>query len=130
MASKTVEAQMDKILAEFADEEMDAIESQFESAGELALTTVKELSPRGHGKYADGWTLQKTGKHAKGSFIGGNVSVTVYNKTKYRLTHLLNNGHVIANQYGRYDRWEGDNHIGRSEERAERLLMQSLKEKL
>ena len=100
----SVEEQMDQILSEYME---DVEEGTDEAAGVTAKATVrllKKTSPKGKSKihYRAGWTVEK----------GGKMERTVWNKKKPGLTHLLNNGHVIANQFGEYGRKEGDNHIG------------------
>lgn len=59
--------------------------------------TVKRLKAA-NGKndwkyYPKGWTRKKV----KSDFNSGYV---VYNKTHYQLTHLLENGHAVSNQFG------------------------------
>jgi hypothetical protein len=55
-------------------------------AHELKTTSPKRK--KHGGAYQKGWTQKKTGK-------GQNKSVyTVYNKTRYQLTHLLEHGHA------------------------------------
>lgn len=77
-----------------------------EACEKAAKDTAKRLRavqhPRLTGDYAKGWAVMKKGPD---TFI-------VHNKTEYRLTHLLENGHVSANQYGSgYTRVNGIKHI-------------------
>ena len=57
---------------------------------------------KGSGKYAGGWTYKRNGKK----------TAIVYNETQPSLAHLLENGHVIANQHGTYGYYKGKKHIG------------------
>lgn len=59
------------------------------------LNIVKALSPVGHSikkKYKDGWVVET--KEAR----NGDYIATIWNKTDYHLTHLLENGHIIVNK--------------------------------
>lgn len=57
------------------------------------VRVVKEGSKSSHrykpGAYARSWTYSKNYDH-----ITGNSDYTIHNRTHYRLTHLLENGHV------------------------------------
>lgn len=58
---------------------------------------LKRTSPRGHRRsktYASGWGV-KVDERAKKEY-----EVIVWNETNYRLTHLLENGHLITNKRG------------------------------
>ena len=60
------------------------------------LSIVKEKSPKGkrrNKKYVDGWEAE-----AKNTRTG--YEVEIKNVTEYRLTHLLENGHLIVNKRG------------------------------
>jgi len=64
-----------------------------------------EKSPRSDESgehYADGWSYSTSNKY-------GRIVITVYNKLKPQLTHLLEKGHAIA---GGTDRVEAIPHIG------------------
>ena len=45
--------------------------------------------------------------------------LVVYNKTKYRLTHLLEKSHRVANKYGSYGKSTPQPHIEPAQKNAE-----------
>lgn len=81
---------------------------------DIIENTCKELSQDikqeaqqmfGNGEYANNWIfkiVKKKNKKDEG---------VVYNKDTYRLSHLLENGHIIKNQYGTYGRTQPKPHI-------------------
>lgn len=82
----------------------------------------------GNGEYADGWTTKLTMKKSQ-------YQAVVYNKSKKApLGHLLENGHIIKNQYGIYGFVNGKPHLepayqwGKEqlEEGASRLLNKTI----
>lgn len=115
--------QLDKILEEYSDKVDDTFGYE---AAKIAKETVQDLratspkSKRHTRKYAEGWSTKRKDK----------LGQIVYNKTNWQLTHLLNNGHVIANGSGTYGRTSGDNHIGKAEEKAVRKLIDEVQKKL
>lgn len=86
-----------------------------------AKQDVVNSSPVLTGEYKKGWSVRT--KRLKYGFDG-----VIYNKTHPRLTHLLNNGHIVRNQFGTYGREEGDNHIMNARDRAEEYLLDLLTE--
>ena len=87
----SISIQMKKLLDEYSAEVREVVEQNAERvakncANELKITSPKR--PKG-GKYARSWTADEK----KGAWI-------VHNSKHYQLTHLLENGHVSANQYG------------------------------
>lgn len=89
-----------------------------------AKKDVIAMSPEGDSDrhYKNGWAIRT--KRLKYGFDG-----VIYNKDKPGLTHLLNNGHVIANQYGSTGRRKnGDNHITKAHDVAEAYLLELLQE--
>ena len=122
MAKKvTVEnlgAEISKILDEYAGEVQDnlsAITKQIGQKGAAALRNKsKETFPvmKGHktsGKYESGWTsaVEKTRVY---------TAVTIYNRKRASLAHLLEFGHVSANGTGRYGRVPEHPHVAPVEE--------------
>ena len=76
-----------KALTEYTDEVTKGIEKEKKTVAEKAVQTLKNTSPKGAtGKYAKGWAI----KNANGKY-------TIYNKTSYQLTHLLEYGHAKVN---------------------------------
>lgn len=68
-----------------------------DKTAERCLQVVKAKSPDGDRrdkKYKDGWVI------LKGRMEHNQYYVTVWNKTNWQLTHLLENGHIIANKRG------------------------------
>lgn len=60
---------------------------------EKCCNTIQNKSQKGtRGQYAKGWTTKVDKTYS------GEYGVTVYNKTDYQLTHLLENGHLIVNK--------------------------------
>lgn len=115
--------QLEQILNDYAKKVDKDCNEVMEEVSKQTVETLRATSPvrqgKGGGKYAKSWAVTKQ----KGTYI-------VHNKKYYRLTHLLNNGHVIENQYGTYGRYEGDNHIGKAEAQAQEKVIARLKQKL
>lgn len=100
MKTESVSIQMAELLDDYSQEVKDVLDESIKEVSKEAVEKLRNTSPKGTGKYAKGWTVKKDG--------AGRV---VYNKTDYQLTHLLENGHVVKNQYGTYGRVSGIKHI-------------------
>ena len=105
----SVGKQMEKILDDYSQEVRRATTNAIDDVAKEAVQKLKNTSPKQakhRRKYAEGWAL----KREKTST--GVPEVTVYNKTNYQLTHLLENGHIISNGRGEYGRTRPIKHIG------------------
>ena len=119
--SNNVEVLLSRALTEVSKEEDEILFKCMSKAMRKAKRDVINNSPTLSGEYKRGWTIRT--KRLKYGFDG-----VIYNKDKPGLTHLLNNGHQKANQYGSYGRKEGDNHITKARDLAEAYLVDLLVE--
>ena len=92
MSSKDLVVQMTQILDQYSAEVRRATNEAADTVAKEAQRKLRSTSPRKTGKYARGWSVKKE----RGS--GGIYTVTVYNKTDWQLTHLLENPHEIVNK--------------------------------
>lgn len=105
-----LQAEVNAALTEYVQEVQDMLDEEAKSAAEATMRELKANSPkrqkgRGKGKYAKGWKVKK--KHE-----GNLVSYIVYNGTNPGLTHPLEHGHIVRNQFGSYGRASAIPHIG------------------
>ena len=87
-----------------------------ENTAKRCETWLHANSPEGrrkNGSYREGWTIRKGTKKDDESFY------EVWNKTNYQLTHLLENGHIIANKKGGVGWASARPHIQKSVEYVE-----------
>ena len=76
-----------KALAEYGDEVLEVTEKAVKSNARQTVSALKGSSPANTGRYARGWSH----KAQKGGAF--KLSETVYNRTDYQLTHLLEKAH-------------------------------------
>lgn len=101
-----LQAEIDKILEEYADDLQGNINKVTKKIGQKGVQALKNQSKSTfNGKtYASGWAAT-TEEHRL------YTTVIIHNKKQAGLAHLLENGHVKANGTGRYDFWDGRKHI-------------------
>lgn len=116
----SISEQMQEILKEVEGDVNDAVEKSLSKTGKQTKARLQEVSPKKYGDYAKGWTYKRTDE--KG--------ITVYNSKYPGLAHLLNNGHAIVNQHGRYGRVNGDNHIKKVEDEFNEKFEQEIMKEL
>lgn len=80
---------LNKALAKYGDEVLEDVETVTKSVARDAVRDLKSRAPAG-GRYARGWShkAQKGGAYK--------LSETVYNRTDYQLTHLLEKPHATG----------------------------------
>lgn len=84
-----------------------------------ALRRIRQAAPERTGAYIEGFALMRTKERNR-------IVITLYNKTRYMLTHLLERGHRKAK-----GGWvEGDPHFGPVEEMAEEELVSDITRRL
>ncbi len=84
-----LEQEINDIMDTFSQEVKEAAEKIGKDVAKECASKLKETSPQKSGEYAKGWKVRTQGGKS-----------TVYNASKWQLTHLLENGHVTKNQYG------------------------------
>lgn len=99
-----------------------------EEAGKNADDELHNTSPEGYtGDYRKGWTFRekeiKRGKSYR-------TELVVYNATRYRLTHLLEKSHRIANKYGSYGKSSPQPHIEPAQKNAENKFVEVFEKEL
>lgn len=82
-----------KAIAEYGDKVLETTETEVKSIGRQTVSALKGSAPAG-GSYAKGWShkVQKGGIYK--------LSDTVYNRTDYQLTHLLEKPHATGRYKG------------------------------
>lgn len=115
--------ELEDILKEYIDKVDETTDDVMKKASSDTAKDLRSTSPKRTGRYAAGWTV-KSEKGVRGMIY------TVYNKKYYRLTHLLENGHVIRNKKGTYGRAPAHPHIKAAEDRAAQRIIPELESKL
>lgn len=103
---KGISKEFAKILSEYKEEVEEGISIAGDKVAKKTVSNLKKNSPKrkkNGGEYAKGWRITAI----KGKRI-------IHNKTKYQLTHLLENGHAKVNG----GRVPGKPHIKPAEEQA------------
>lgn len=113
-------------LEEYKEEAQKVIAETLPTIGKETAEELKNTSPKrnikGGGAYAKGWKYQlDTRKRSK-----NNAAIVVYNKTHYRLTHLLENGHAKVGG----GRVAPRPHIAKAAQNAEEKAIKRIKEGL
>lgn len=93
----------------------EGVENEMEGAAAIAMRIVRDKSPVRSGKYKKGWKLYRE----KAKFKSQLQTLTVYNKTQYRLIHLLEFGHQTA----KGTRTKAYPHVQPAEDAAEKALI-------
>ena len=124
---KDLMTQLNDVLQDYSEEVMDT----YNTCGkEIADDTVSKLKRvkfgrYDRGKYSKSWAV----KQEQGKL--GSYTYTIYNKKHYRLTHLLEFGHVIKDGTGRKVGEAGAiEHIKPMEEWVQNQLPKLLEQKL
>lgn len=109
-----------KGLKEYANLAVDDLKAAVKHAGEVTKEEIEKTAPKDTGKYRKSWSVKKTSETAD------SIKVVVHSRTRYRLTHLLENGH--AKRGG--GRVAPKPHIAPAEKKAEEQLLNDVSRKL
>lgn len=105
-----------KELAAYNQEVTDGMKDAVKEAAQECTKQIKQNSPVLTGSYRKGWTdkVMYDGRE--------DIRVTVYNRTDYQLTHLLEHGHAKV----KGGRVAGKAHIGPAAQDAEDKLLREI----
>ena len=92
--TESVTVQMEELFDEVSKRVKVVMETSIKQTAVETAQRLRADSPKGPNGYAEGW---KVGKKRGGDYV-------VHNATHYRLTHLLENSHLIKNKKGEYGR--------------------------
>jgi len=114
-----------QMLTEYGFEARDVLNDVLPEAAKTATNMIRANSRERTGEYAKGWSYKQQ------YYRGLGTSYVVYNKTKYRIAHLLENEHKIANKYAESKKkWKGDGVIYDAQQYTEAYIIQELYNKL
>lgn len=132
--SKVGQISIDKLLStvditleDYAKGVDKALVKASDEAGKGAESELRRTSPKRTGNYRSSWTYdEKTIKRGKSY----RSEMVVYNAKYYRLTHLLEKSHRIANKYGSYGMSKAQPHIEPAQKNAEREFVEVFEREL
>lgn len=109
-------------LQAYANKVSDEVKESAKAAAEFAESELKRegVSPKLTGDYKKGWRSQVTFENSQ------EIRMTVFNKTNYQLTHLLEHGH--AKRGG--GRVEAKPHISPTEGKVETMFEREIMTRL
>lgn len=105
-----------QLLDEYGEKIREEVEKAIESTAKATDKYLAEIAPKDTKAYARGFAKTKIEASWKGA------SVTIYNKSKPTLTHLLNDGWAMRNG----ERHEGDGHIDKGEQYRQEELQKEV----
>ena len=83
-----ISTQMNDILQLYSDDVLEEVKDICKEEAKNLVDTLKDTSPKESGKYAKGWAVKE---QRNNDF---SAAYTIYNKTEYQKTHLLEFGHL------------------------------------
>ena len=122
--TESIAIQMERILDRYSQEVQTATNEAIDETAKESAQKLRNTSPERTGEYAKSWGVKKEGGK------NGIRTAIVRNKDHYRLTHLLENGHVVRNGKGTYGRAPAIKHIAPVEEWAQGELPERIERKL
>lgn len=102
-----------KGLQEYVDLSTQNMKKAVRKTANLVKKEISANAPERTGKYAKSWATKKTEE------VNHRLVITVYSKKFYRLTHLLENGHVLRGG----GRTRAEPHIKPAENHGEENLL-------
>ena len=81
-----------KMLTEYETAIVKNVDTSGKAVADKGAKQLRQTSPKRTGRYAESWGVTRE----EGAF-GENAKYIIHNKKHYRVAHLLEHGHVMAN---------------------------------
>ena len=81
-----------KMLTEYEAAVVKNVDASGKAVADKGAKQLRQTSPKRTGKYAKSWGVTR-----EDSSFGENAKYIIHNKKHYRVAHLLEHGHVMAN---------------------------------
>lgn len=81
-----------KMLTEYETAIVKNVDTSGKAVADKGAKQLRQTSPKRTGKYAKSWGVTR-----EDSSFGENAKYIIHNKKHYRVAHLLEHGHVMAN---------------------------------
>ena len=81
-----------KMLTEYEAAIVKNVDASGKAVADKGAKQLRQTSPKRTGKYAKSWGVSR-----EDSSFGENAKYIIHNKKHYRVAHLLEHGHVMAN---------------------------------
>lgn len=119
-------AECRRLLKEYGDEVHETINELVPDAADIAVKMIRHDSKKRTGAYAKGWAKKMI------RAWGFGVSYSVYNRTKYRIAHLLEKDHPFKREKGGrvIADWKGDGVIKFAEDYTNEWIESELLKRL
>ena len=117
--------EISKTLKDFEGATDEAVERGVLDTAEEAVKELRVADPPGSGQYGS-WKKYNSGWGIKASKRGKKTDAIVHNKTKYRLTHLLEKGHAKVNG----GRTRAFPHIAPVADKSEKWLVDNIRKRV
>lgn len=118
---------MNLTLEDYASGVDECLKTASNEAGESAEKELHQTSPSLTGRYRKSWTFQEKEVRRGKTY---RTELVVYNAERYRLTHLLEKSHRIANKYGSYGMSKAQPHISIAQKNAETKFVKVFEQEL
>lgn len=118
-----LEKDLKKILMTYTNEIKDAIFNDIDEVAKETVNELKRTSPSRSGKYAKNWATTTEQKRLY-------KTATIHNVKKYRLTHLLENGHALVRGGRTVGQVDAKPHIALAEEKAIKNLEEKVEKSI
>ena len=116
-------SEINKILEEWRGVTEEGVAAGLAASAEHAVNELHGANPPGSGQYGSWAEYNASWKASETPWAKHKASIVVHNEKKYRLTHLLENGHALKNG----GRTRPFPHIAPVAEAAERDLLDQIR---